>query len=191
MSTSSDTSSETTSSSTSDYFDSTSTTSTSFSDQEDGSLLVAAARFVNRSSLSNNRPPRRLRQGPDPDASLTVLEALEDEDDEEESSGTPKEKCSICLMSYRQTDTLNGCSGTTSAPCAVRAWSPLRRLRGGVAAEGGLQLDRRRHRRRSTELVRSHLGRPRCYRCRVHDAAGALLARVAPQWRKLYTLQEG
>ncbi|XP_075749133.1 uncharacterized protein LOC142814335 [Rhipicephalus microplus] len=128
---SSSSSTETTSSSSSDYFDTASTTSTSFSDQEDGVVFVAVGRLVNRSSLSNNRPPRRVRQGPDRDTTISYLEArsfletvvfLGDfrrkhfvilicvvqalDEDEDDNSGTPREKCSICLMAYRETDTL-------------------------------------------------------------------------------------
>ncbi|XP_065296566.1 uncharacterized protein [Dermacentor albipictus] len=104
MSSSSDSSFSETSSSSSECFDTTSTTSTSFSDQEDGALFVAAGRLVNRSSVSNNRPPRRVRLGPDRESTVSYLEALDEE--EEDSSGTPKERCSICLVAYRETDTL-------------------------------------------------------------------------------------
>ncbi|XP_054927529.1 uncharacterized protein [Dermacentor andersoni] len=75
MSSSSGSSFSETSSSSSECFDTTSTTSTSFSDQEDGAVLVAAGRLVNRSSVSNNRPPRRVRLGADRESTVSYLEA--------------------------------------------------------------------------------------------------------------------
>lgn len=97
------TTSDSSSSSSSDWLDSSSTSSLSFSDTEDGALVFSAVRIINRSSLRNNRPSRRVRETANPEGTAS-MEA--DDTEEDESSGPPKERCTICLMTYRQTDTL-------------------------------------------------------------------------------------